>query len=163
MISYYLWYFQGDILCTSRCANSRYSNRSRAISTANSTGALLVPPAVKNTQSTPLPPVKRLAVLRRLGSSGVIAAVAPSFSASSHRVLTKSTPITCIPPARSICTNSCPSKPSPITQAVSPSCISACLYPCNAIAPTVANAACFIDTSAGTATARFFGMKLISA
>ena len=88
---------------------------------------------------------------------------APAFSASLQRAGIVSRPMTLTPPATSSRTTSCPTSPNPMTQATSPSWVSARRTACMAIAPTVAKAACSGATPVGTGTHRFTGTQLISA
>ncbi len=96
-------------------------------------------------------------------SSGVTTSSAPSPAASSRRRSTGSTPTTRHPAARTICTVSSPSRPSPTTTTRSPSAGSARRTPCSAIAPIAPNAACVWATPSGTAQARFPGTETTSA
>ncbi len=99
-----------------------------------------------------MPPVSSATALSTLADPGSPQAAAPSRSASSQRAGSGSTPTTRTPEAFSSCTTSCPISPRPMTSATSPSLDSPCRTPCNAIDPTVPNAACRGATPSGTGT-----------
>ena len=107
----------------------------------------------------PAPAPRRPGPRRRARRSAPHRPARPGWQRSAFR----SRPTTRTPAAISSRTASWPTRPRPMTQAVSPSWTSACRTPCMAMAPTVAKAACSGATSRGTGTHMLTGIQLYSA